>query len=308
MERKKNLGLATVVGSYVLWGLLPAFWALLAQVNSVFILAQRIVWSMVFMGLYMLVTRRWGEITAAFRSGPVLRKSLVCGVLITLNWGIYIYSVNSGHVLEASMGYFIEPVLVALMGVIAFREKPTLAEKLTFVFATAGILYLVVRTGTVPVLALLIGLPFSVYGAVKKNLALTPQASLFMETVLMLPLALLFSWWWSARVGGMETVLQGAAFWLLPACGVVTSIPLLLFNMGVKEIPYYFSGILMYINPTLQFLMGLLYFQEALDVNQLVAFVIIWVGIVITMVEKVQIIRRERKGMTKLALETEQNP
>lgn len=308
MERKKNLGLATVVGSYVLWGLLPAFWALLAQVNSVFILAQRIVWSMVFMGLYMLVTRRWGEITAAFRSGPVLRKSLVCGVLITLNWGIYIYSVNSGHVLEASMGYFIEPVLVALMGVIAFREKPTLAEKLTFVFATAGILYLVVRTGTVPVLALLIGLPFSVYGAVKKNLALTPQASLFMETVLMLPLALLFSWWWSARVGGMETVLQGAAFWLLPACGVVTSIPLLLFNMGVKEIPYYFSGILMYINPTLQFLMGLLYFQEALDVNQLVAFVIIWVGIVITMVEKVQIIRRERKGMAKLALETEQNP
>lgn len=308
MEQKKNLGLATVVGSYVLWGLLPAFWALLAQVNSVFILAQRIVWSMVFMGLYMLVTRRWGEITAAFRSGPVLRKSLVCGVLITLNWGIYIYSVNSGHVLEASMGYFIEPVLVALMGVIAFREKPTLAEKLTFVFATAGILYLVVRTGTVPVLALLIGLPFSVYGAVKKNLALTPQASLFMETVLMLPLALLFSWWWSARVGGMETVLQGAAFWLLPACGVVTSIPLLLFNMGVKEIPYYFSGILMYINPTLQFLMGLLYFQEALDVNQLVAFVIIWVGIVITMVEKVQIIRRERKGMTKLTLETEQNP
>lgn len=305
MERKKNLGLATVVGSYVLWGLLPAFWALLAQVNSVFILAQRIVWSMVFMGLYMLVTRRRGEITAAFRSGPVLRKSLVCGVLITLNWGIYIYSVNSGHVLEASMGYFIEPVLVALMGVIAFREKPTLAEKLTFVFATAGILYLVVRTGTVPVLALLIGLPFSVYGAVKKNLALTPQASLFMETVLMLPLALLFSWWWSARVGGMETVLQGAAFWLLPACGVVTSIPLLLFNMGVKEIPYYFSGILMYINPTLQFLMGLLYFQEALDMDQLVAFLIIWVGIVITMVEKVQIIRREKRALAQGAVEGE---
>lgn len=304
MEQKKTLGMVTVVGSYVLWGLLPAFWALLAQVNSVFILAQRIVWSMVFMGLYMLVTRRWGEITAAFRSGPVLRKSMACGVLITLNWGIYIYSVNSGHVLEASMGYFIEPVLVALMGVIAFREKPTLAERLTFVFATAGIVYLVVRTGSIPVLALLIGLPFAVYGAVKKNLALTPQASLFMETVLVLPLALLFSWWWSARAGGLATVLQGAAFWLLPACGVVTSIPLLLFNMGVKEIPYYFSGILMYINPTLQFLMGLLYFREALDMDQLVAFVIIWVGIVFTMAEKIRIIRRERKAEARAAGET----
>ena len=294
MEQNKRLGLVTVTGSYVLWGLLPAFWALLAQVNSVFILAQRILWSMVFMGLYMLVTRRWREIAAAFRSRRILGKSLVCGVLITLNWGIYIYSVNSGHVLEASMGYFIEPVLVALMGVIAFREKPTLAEKLTFVFATAGILYLVVRTGTVPVLALLIGLPFAVYGAVKKHLDLTPQASLFMETVLMLPLALLFSWWWSARAGGFAVVLQGASFWLLPACGVVTSIPLLLFNMGVKEIPYYFAGILMYINPTLQFLMGLLYFREALDLDQLVAFVIIWVGIVFTMAEKVQILRREK--------------
>lgn len=294
MEQNKRLGLVTVTGSYVLWGLLPAFWALLAQVNSVFILAQRILWSMVFMGLYMLVTRRWGEIIAAFRSRRILGKSLVCGVLITLNWGIYIYSVNSGHVLEASMGYFIEPVLVALMGVIAFREKPTLAEKLTFVFATAGILYLVVRTGTVPVLALLIGLPFAVYGAVKKHLDLTPQASLFMETVLMLPLALLFSWWWSARAGGFAVVLQGASFWLLPACGVVTSIPLLLFNMGVKEIPYYFAGILMYINPTLQFLMGLLYFREALDLDQLVAFVIIWVGIVFTMAEKVRILRREK--------------
>ena len=304
MEQKKTLGMVTVVGSYVLWGLLPAFWALLAQVNSVFILAQRIVWSMVFMGLYMLVTRRWGEITAAFRSGPVLRKSMACGVLITLNWGIYIYSVNSGHVLEASMGYFIEPVLVALMGVIAFREKPTLAERLTFVFATAGIVYLVVRTGSIPVLALLIGLPFAVYGAVKKNLALTPQASLFMETVLVLPLALLFSWWWGARAGGLAAVLQGAAFWLLPACGVVTSIPLLLFNMGVKEIPYYFSGILMYINPTLQFLMGLLYFREALDMDQLVAFVIIWVGIVFTMAEKIRIIRRERKAEAGAAGET----
>lgn len=303
MEGNKRLGLATVTGSYVLWGLLPAFWALLAQVNSVFILAQRILWSMVFMGLYMAVTRRWGEITAAFRSRQILGKSLVCGVLITLNWGIYIYSVNSGHVIEASMGYFIEPVLVALMGVIAFREKPTLAEWLTFVFATAGIVYLIVRTGTVPVLALLIGLPFAVYGAVKKNLDLTPQASLFMETVLMLPLALLFSWWWCAGHGGMETVLQGAAFWLLPACGVVTSIPLLLFNMGVRSIPYYFSGILMYINPTLQFLMGLLYFQEALNVDQLVAFIIIWVGIVFTMAEKVRIILREKKAAEENVLE-----
>lgn len=295
MEKGRKLGLATVTGSYVLWGLLPAFWALLAQVNSVYILAQRIIWSLVFMGLYLAVTRGWGEIIRVFRDKQALGKCLICGVLITLNWGVYIYSVNSGHVLDASMGYFIEPVLVALLGVIAFRERPTTAEKLTFLFAAGGIVYLIVRTGSVPLLALMIGLPFSVYGAVKKHLALSAQASLFMETLLMMPFALLFSWWWSAQAGGMETVLGGASFWLLPACGVVTSIPLLLFNLGVKEIPYYFSGILMYMNPTLQFLMGLLYFREPMDADWLIAFVIIWVGILFTMGEKIKLIQAERQ-------------
>lgn len=295
MEKGRKLGLVTVTGSYVLWGLLPAFWALLAQVNSVYILAQRIIWSLVFMGLYLAVTRGWGEILRVFRDKRALGKCFLCGVLITLNWGVYIYSVNSGHVLDASMGYFIEPVLVALLGVIAFRERPTTAEKLTFLFAAGGIIYLIVRTGSVPLLALAIGLPFSVYGAVKKHLDLSAQASLFMETLLMVPFALAFSWWWSARAGGMEAVLGGASFWLLPACGVVTSIPLLLFNLGVKEIPYYFSGILMYINPTLQFLMGLLYFREPMDADRLIAFVIIWVGILFTMGEKIKLIQAERQ-------------
>ena len=295
MEKGRKLGLDTVTGSYVLWGLLPAFWALLAQVNSVYILAQRIIWSLVFMGLYLAVTRGWGEIIRVFRDKQALGKCLICGVLITLNWGVYIYSVNSGHVLDASMGYFIEPVLVALLGVIAFRERPTTAEKLTFLFAAGGIVYLIVRTGSVPLLALMIGLPFSVYGAVKKHLALSAQASLFMETLLMMPFALLFSWWWSAQAGGMETVLGGASFWLLPACGVVSSIPLLLFNLGVKEIPYYCSGILMYMNPALQFLMGLLYFREPMDADRLIAFVIIWVGILFTMGEKIKLIQAERQ-------------
>lgn len=294
------MGLVTVTGSYVLWGLLPGFWTLLASVSSLYILAQRIVWSLVFMALYMVVARRMEEIAAALRDREVMKKSFLCGILITLNWGIYIYAVNSGHVLDASMGYFIEPVIVALIGLIAFREKPSLAEKLTFLCACGGVLFMVVRTGNLPVLALAIATPFALYGAVKKNLNLTAQASLFMETLLMLPFALAFSFWWAGQEGGMTAVLHGAAFWLLPACGLVTSIPLLLFNLGVKEIPYYFSGILMYINPTLQFLMGLLYFREPMDLNRFLAFVIIWVGIFITMGEKIKIIRAERsKAVTE---------
>ena len=289
------MGLVTVTGSYVLWGMLAIFWSFLGQVNSVYVLAQRIIWSLVFMGLYLLVTRRWGEVKRAMCDRQTMVNCLLCGVLITLNWGVYIYSVNSGHVLQASMGYFIEPVMVALLGVIAFREKPTLAEKLTFLCAAGGIVVLTARTGTFPTLALAVATPFSVYGALKKRVALTAQTSLFMETLWVTPLALAFSWWWAAGHGGTEAVLGGASFWLLPACGVVTSVPLLLFNMGVKEIPYYFSGILMYINPTLQFLVGLLYFKEALNMDQFIAFLIIWVGLAITMVEKLKVLRQEKK-------------
>ena len=159
------MGLVTVTGSYVLWGMLAIFWSFLAQVNAVYVLAQRIIWSLVFMALYLLVTRRWGEVKTAFRSRQTMLNCLLCGILITLNWGVYIYSVNSGHVLQASMGYFIEPVMVALLGVIAFREKPSLAEKLTFLCAAGGIVFLTVRTGTFPTLALAVATPFAVYGA-----------------------------------------------------------------------------------------------------------------------------------------------
>lgn len=293
MQQKKTLGLVTVTGSYVLWGLLPGFWTLLASVNPAYILAQRIIWSLVIIALYLVMTRRMGEVKAALANKTTFWKSVASGVLITLNWGIYIYAVNSGHVLDASMGYFIEPVIVALIGLIAFREKPTKGEWITFVFALGGILYLLATTGKLPLLALTIATPFAIYGAVKKNLNLTAQTSLFMETLLMTPFALGFSWWWSAHVGGYDAVMNGTAFWLLPACGLVTSIPLLLFNMGVKEIPYYFSGILMYINPTLQFLTGL-YMGEPMDANRLIAFVIIWIGVLFTMADKIKIIRAEK--------------
>lgn len=296
MQQKKTLGLVTVTGSYVLWGLLPGFWTLLAAVNPVYVLAQRIIWSLVFMGLYLAATRSLGEVKTALTNRTTFWKSLASGVLITLNWGVYIVVVNSGHVLDASMGYFIEPVIVALIGLIAFREKPTRGEWITFFFAAGGILYLLAATGEFPALPLIIATPFAIYGAVKKDLHLTAQTSLFMETLLMAPLALGFSWWWSAQAGGYAGVMHSTAFWLLPACGLVTSIPLLLFNMGVKEIPYYFSGILMYINPTLQFLMGLV-LGEPMDAKRLIAFAIIWVGVLFTMADKVRLVRGKEAGM-----------
>lgn len=300
-ETKKSAGVERqgavfVAITYACWGLLTIFWNLLEEVNSVYVLAQRILWSMVFMAVYMLVLRRGKELRPLFADIHSLFTCFVCGVLITINWGVYIYAINSGHVLDASLGYFIEPVLVVLLGMLAFREKPTTMEKITFLFSVTGLLYMIIVKRTFPTLSLLIAGSFAVYGAVKKKLTITPEASLFMETLCMALFALAFVIYADCRGFGGNGVLHGAQWLLLPMSGVITSIPLLLFNIGVRKIPYYVSGILMYINPTLQFLTGLLYFHEELDVHRFIAFLIIWVGILFTVYEKVQLMRMARAG------------
>lgn len=292
MDRREKSGFLAVTGAYLLWGVLPLFWNLLAEVPPVYILAQRIAWSAVFLALYMAATHRLAALRPVLRRGKTLRICLICGVLITINWGLYIYAVNSGHLLDASMGYFLEPVLVALIGILAFRERPSVLEKLTFAFAAAGLVYLVVRAGRFPWLALVIAGSFALYGAVKKQSDLPAYAALFAETLCMTPLALCWIVWADVHGTGGLAVLHGPALLLLVASGIVTSVPLLLFNIGVREIPYYVTGILMYMNPTMQFLVGLLVLKEPMDPDRLIAFVLIWAGIVFTIADRVLRARR----------------
>lgn len=296
LEKNKNLGGGVAVASaYIMWGFLTLFWNILSEVNSVYILAQRIIWSMVFMGIYIVAIRKTAEIKSIFKNKKSLLTCFVCGILITINWGVYIYAVNSSHVLDASLGYFIEPVLVGLIGVIMFKEKMGTLEKVTFVLATVGLIYMVISTGVFPILSILIAGSFAVYGAVKKKLKISAQASLFMETLFMTPLAIIFTIYAEGHGMGSIGVIDGWRMFMLPICGIVTSFPLLLYNVGVKKIPYYFSGIIMYINPTIQFLMGTFYYHEAMDKNRLISFIIIWVGMIFTIAEKVIQARKERK-------------
>ena len=293
MNNNKTFGSLAVALAYASWGLLTLFWNLLAEVNSLYILAQRILWSMVFMGIFIAVTKDTGEIKAIFKNRRDLLICFICGMLITVNWGTYIYAVNSGHVLDASLGYFIEPIVVSVIGMLTFKERLSRFEKITFFFSVLGLAYMIAVTRVMPLLALVIAGSFAVYGAVKKMIHISAQASLFMETLCMTPFALIFTVIAEQQGFGSIGVLSGPALLLLPASGVITSVPLLLFNIGVKKIPYYVSGILMYINPTLQFLMGLCHFHEAMDIHRLIAFIIIWFGILFTVYEKAMLIYKE---------------
>ena len=296
MKRERTaLYVLAVSIAYAAWGTLTIFWNLLTAVDPMYILAHRVIWSAVFMGTYSLLRRQGGEISSIFHNGKLLGRCFLCGVLVTVNWGVYIYAVNTGHVLDASLGYFIEPVFVGLIGVLAFRERPSKLEWVTFGFALAALLYMLIASGVLPTLAVLIAGSFAVYGGVKKKLNVTPEVALFMETLCMTPFAVIFVVFREMRGQGALGVLLGPKLLLLVACGLVTSIPLLLFNMGVKHIPYYFSGILMYINPTLQFLMGLFYFHETLDKTRLTAFIIIWVGVLFTLADKLLALRKSKE-------------
>lgn len=293
MKNQTTVGTLAVTATYIGWGLLSLFWNLLSEVSSVYILAQRIIWSMVFMVFFMILTGKIGEIRELFHHRRNLRISFLAGIFITVNWGVYIYAINSGHVLDASLGYFIEPIIVSVIGMIVFKERLSKWEKVTFFFSVVSLVYMIAVTKIVPVLALIIAGSFAVYGAIKKQITLTAHTSLFAETLLMTPFALAFTVFADLNGLGSYGVLHGASLILLPLCGIVTSVPLLLFNIGVKKIPYYFSGILMYINPTLQFLLGLFYFHEVFDLHRFIAFLIIWIGIAFTIYEKLRLIRSD---------------
>lgn len=293
MKNQTTSGTLAVTATYIGWGLLSLFWNLLSDVSSVYILAQRIIWSMVFMAFFMALTGKTGEIKSLFRQKRQVGICFLCGVFITINWGVYIYAVNSSHVLDASLGYFIEPIIVSLTGMIFFKERLSKWEKTTLIFSGISLVYMMAVAKVSPLLALIIAVPFAAYGAIKKQIAITAHTSLFAETLLMTPFALAFAIFADLSGTGSIGILHGAAFVLLPLCGVVTSIPLLLFNIGVKKIPYYLSGILMYINPTLQFLLGLFYFHEAFDFHRFIAFLIIWIGLCFTLYEKVRLIKTD---------------
>lgn len=294
MKNNSTIGSLTVGGAYVCWGLLTVFWNLLTDVNPVYILAHRITWSMLVVALLIPILGFGKEIKTVFKNPKALGTCFICGVLVTINWGVYIYAVNSGHVLDASLGYFLEPILVSLIGMLAFRERLGKYEKITFALSIIALVYIVVTSKTLPALALIIAGSFAIYGAVKKRLELSAQGSLFMETLCVAPLAIGFIVYSEINGTGCRGILNGAELLLLPACGVVTSVPLLMFNIGVKKIPYYVSGLLMYINPTLQFIMGLFYFNEPFDRNRLIAFIIIWIGVLFTVYEKIKLIKTNR--------------
>ena len=269
------------MGCYILWGLLPIFWKLLAGVNSAYVLAQRIVFSCVFCLAVILIRKNGGEIGKIIKNKSERRKFFLCGILISINWGVYILTVAMGRILEASLAYYMNPLFSVLIGAIFFKEKLSQVQWASVALAFAGVMFSVIRYGEVPYLAIIIGLSFALYGALKKGIKADSETSICMETMAVLPIALVFIAY--AQFSGFTTFssLTTAEALLLIATGPITSIPLMLFAKGIKGTSIVTSGILMYINPTLQLLVGVFIYNEAFTQTNAITFAFVWAAVIL---------------------------
>ena len=276
-----NRSLQNVLGCYILWGLLPIFWKLLAGVNSAYVLAQRIVFSCVFCLAVILIRKNGGEIGKIIKNKSERRKFFLCGILISINWGVYILTVAMGRILEASLAYYMNPLFSVLIGAIFFKERLSRVQWTSVALAFAGVMLSVIRYGEVPYLAIITGLSFALYGALKKGIKADSETSICMETMAVLPIALVFIAY--AQFSGFTTFssLTTAEALLLIATGPITSIPLMLFAKGIKETSIVTSGILMYINPTLQLLVGVFIYNEAFTQTNAITFAFVWAAVIL---------------------------
>jgi len=284
-EKAMRKGIWFAFTAYVIWGLFPVYWKWLRQVPAVQLLGHRIVWSFVFLIMAVGLTRQWRTLPSAISRPRVLLIYGVAAILIGINWLTYLFAVNSGYVVEASLGYFINPLLSVLLGVVVLREHLRPLQWATIGLAAIGVVYVSLAYGAVPWIAVTLALSFGVYGRVKKTAPLGSLNGMTLETGLMfLPAAsyLLFA---EASHQGAFLHTSATTTLLLIGGGLVTTTPLLLFSSAVQRIPLALVGVLQYINPTLQFLLGTLVYHEPFSLAQFIGFTIVWVALILFGVE-----------------------
>lgn len=280
-----NKGIWYGIGAYVLWGFFPIYWKFLHVVPALQVIGHRIGWSFAVLLVYILATRQWQEFrSVAFNMKTILMYA-VAGILLSINWLIYVWGVNAGFIVETSLGYFINPLLSVLMGVIFLRERLRPTQWIPVVIAAIGVIYLTTVYGRLPWIALSLALSFGFYGLVKKLAPLGSLYGLTLETGIVFPIALIYLVFLQAKGAGAFLHSGSTVDLFLMGAGIVTTIPLLMFASAAKQIPLTMVGILQYIAPTLQFLIGVFVYKEPFDQAHLIGFGIVWVALVIFWVE-----------------------
>jgi chloramphenicol-sensitive protein RarD len=274
-----NKGVLYAALAYIMWGFFPIYFKILKPVSPIEILSHRMAWSLIFLTGILTATRQWEWLRPAIKNRRTLLIYFIAGFLLAINWFTYIWAVNSGYIVESSLGYFINPLISILLGVLILRERLRPAQWVPIGLAAAGIIYLTYLYHRPPWIALVLAFSFGTYGLIKKISPLPSLKGLTLETGLLFIPA--FSYLVYIEIVG------NASFWysgfatsfLLALTGVITAVPLLLFASGVRSIPLYLAGLLQYITPTIQLLIGVFIYGESFTLYQFIGFSMIWLAL-----------------------------
>ena len=293
-------GILYGLSAYVLWGMFPLFFKQLQAASAIEVVLHRMVWSLVFVLIVLAVLRRWNWLGDVRRSPALLGKFAVSALLLAGNWLSYVWAVNNGHVLDASLGYFILPLINVALGFIFLHERPHKAQWAAFALAATGVLWMAVQSGHVPWLALLIAMTFGFYGLMRKTATLGALEGMSLETMLLAPLAVVALLWAGPSGPGSQWPAHDAHTWLFfLLSGPVTAIPLLLFAAGARRVPLSTMGFLQYITPSILALMGVFLYGEPFAGPRAVGFVFIWVALALYTAEGLWAGRRAAKLATQ---------
>lgn len=291
MENYKQ-GIFFGLAAYVLWGILPVYWKALELVSPFEILSSRFMWSCVFVFLLIIFQKKWPlfakEVKQVFSNVKTVAAMVAAGITISFNWGTFIWAVNNGHIVETSMGYYINPLVSILFAVVFLRERLDKMQLAAITCAFIGVASMVYSFGKISWVSLTLAFTFALYGLLKKILQVSALTSIMLETLLITPLALVYEYsLWQQGVsfyasGNLQVIM------MLTGAGVVTAIPLLLFTAGARLLPLKIIGFLQYISPTLTLLIGVFVYNEAFTASHLLAFGWIWAALLLFIVSQLR--------------------
>ena len=274
-------GYSAALAAFGMWGLFPIYFIGLNKLSAMQFTAHRIVWSVVFVLAWLAVVGQLGKLREAVQRPGVLQRLIASASLIAVNWVGFAWAVNHGHVLEVSLAYFIGPLINILLGIFVLSERLNRAQWLAVAFAAVGVAYLTFIAGHPPWIALMVGSSFALYGLIRKTVNVDALPGLAIETILLMPLATGYLIWCELNGTGALGHASALVNVLLLASGIVTSVPLVLFAFGARQVPYSTIGVLQFIAPSLQLVCGLVVFGESLQAARATGFVLIWIGLLI---------------------------
>lgn len=296
LNREQKIGGIFAASAYTLWGIAPLYFKNIDFVPALEILLHRIVWSFLLLAVILTVMKQWSSVQAVFQKPKLLAAMLGTALLLAGNWGLFIWAVNNEHMLEASLGYYINPLLNILLGMLFLGERLRKLQWAAVALALTGVLIQLAYFGSLPWVALVLASSFALYGLFRKKLAVEALSGLFVESLLLMPLALLY--WWQFADSASANMLQNSFslnLWLI-AAGVVTTVPLLCFIAAARRLQLSTMGFFQYIGPSFMFVFGVFLYNEPLDPSKLVTFAFIWTALLVYSMDAAWHINKGRKA------------